>query len=86
MWKHTLYVAAGLLGIPVLAVGIVSLVPAPGKAQANRPEMMTFVGKIPIDGTYEHLHHYQSKNGTNCFVLVTERGAKTAQHISCVRN
>ena len=85
-WKETVCLIVGL-SVVLVAVGTTTLFPKPEKAQASESEALVFVGKTPVDGTYQYLHHYRSKkDGTNCFVLVTESVAKTAQHVSCVRN
>ncbi len=84
MWKSTVYLGVALL-IPMVGVGVGSLIPKPVHAQAS-PDLLVFVGKTPVGETQEFLYQYRGRNGTMCVTLVTERGAKTAQHVSCVRN
>lgn len=87
MWKSTLAVGAGL-AVVLGAVWVGDSIGRATKARAQGAptEELTFLGKTPVVGTYEYIHHYRSKDGTNCFVVVVERVVKTAQHLSCVRN
>ncbi len=87
MWKSTFVLGLGMAALVGAAWLVTSLIPLPtAKAQSGTTEELTFLGKTRVVGTSEYLHHYRSNNGTNCFVVVVERGVKTAQHLSCVRN